>query len=55
MNKSDYVAYLQDEDGNESDLNITEPDPADGSICIHLPDGRWVRLVRTEPVKQSTE
>jgi hypothetical protein len=39
-------AYLQGPDGEETELVVTEPDPADGSICIHLPDGTWVRLVR---------
>lgn len=39
------VAYLQGADGSETTLNITEPDPADGTYCVHLDKERWVRIV----------
>jgi hypothetical protein len=38
-------AYLQGPNGEETELTVTEPSEADGSFCVHLPDGRWVRLV----------
>jgi hypothetical protein len=38
------TAYLQGPDGDEVELTVTEPDERDGSLCIHLPDGRWVRV-----------
>lgn len=43
-------AFLQDADGNEETLSVTEPDPRDGTICIHLPqesDPAWIRVVPT--------
>ncbi len=43
------VAYLQDADGNERTLRVTEPDPEDGTYCIHMDDEgqSWVRIVPT--------
>lgn len=43
----DIVAYLQDADGNERTLDVTEPDPADGSYCVHMDDQgqSWIRIV----------
>lgn len=32
------AAYLQYSDGTEINLNITVPDPEDGTFCIHLPE-----------------
>ena len=43
------VAYLQDADGNERTLHVTEPDPADGTYCV-FPDDEgqgWIRIVPT--------
>ena len=43
------VAYLQDADGNERTLDVTEPDPEDGTFCVHMDDEgqAWVRIVPT--------
>ena len=40
-------AYLQDADGNERTLDVTEPDPADGTYCVHMDDQgqSWIRIV----------
>ena len=39
--------YIQDADGNERTLPITEPDPADGTFCAHMDDEgqSWIRIV----------
>ncbi len=45
------TVYIQDGDGNETVLTVTEPDPADGTFCAHYPakdhrhDPGWVRIV----------
>ncbi len=41
------IAYMQDADGNEETLLVTEPDPADGTFCVHMDDQRqsWIRIV----------
>ncbi len=45
------IVYIQDGDGNETVLTVTEPDPADGTFCAHYPakdhrhDPGWVRIV----------
>lgn len=45
MKAEQYIAYFQDEDGNEHTLKITNCDPDDGTLCIHLDGRSWVRLV----------
>ncbi len=37
--------YLQDADGREHTLLVTEPDPWDGTYCAHLNDESWIRIV----------
>lgn len=41
------IAYLQDADGNERELDVTEPDPKDGTYCVHMDDQEqaWIRIV----------
>ncbi len=43
------VAYLQDADGNENTLRVTEPDPEDGTYCVHMDNQgqAWIRIVPT--------
>ena len=50
-------AYLQGPDGQEIELTVTEPDPADGSYCLQMPtlanqlpwlNAAWVRIVPEE-------
>lgn len=49
--------YLQYSNGNEETLKVTEPDPNDGTLCIHLPESlpeskesdgtvitKWIRI-----------
>ncbi len=45
--KPEIVAYLQDADGNERTLQVTEPDPADNTYCVYLDDEgqAWIRIV----------
>lgn len=45
MNAKQYIAYLQDANGNERTLKVTNPDPDDGTLCAHLDDDSWVRVV----------
>lgn len=53
-------AYLQFDDGFEVDLDVTEPDPPDGSFCVHFNDYDvpavdtsrwWIRICPTEPTR----
>lgn len=41
------TVYLQDADGNERTLQVTEPDPTDGTYCVHMDDEgqSWIRIV----------
>ena len=41
-------AYLQDADGNERTLDVTSPDPDDGTYCVHMDDAgqAWIRIVQ---------
>ncbi len=41
------VAYLQDADGNERTLDVTKPDPEDGTYCVYMDDKgqAWIRIV----------
>lgn len=50
-------AYLQDADGNETELKVQEPDPADGTFLAFAPEGTevtiqdndsWVRITGSE-------
>ena len=50
MNKP--VVYLQGPDGQEYTLNVTSPDPDDGTYCAHMPEKAsglseewWARIV----------
>lgn len=54
MNSQDFNAYIQFPDGHEIELDILEPDPADGSLTLFLPEGcpstvlnsdSWIRIV----------
>ena len=38
------IVYLQDADGNERKLQVTKPDPDDGTYCAHLDDETWIRI-----------
>lgn len=38
-------AYLQGADGSERTLDITQPDPKDGTYCAHMNEETWVRIV----------
>lgn len=50
-------AYLQGPNGEETELEVTEPDPVDGTYCVGLDDlymtkdskvdlrGFWIRIV----------
>jgi hypothetical protein len=44
-------AYLQDSEGGETELRVTEPDPADGTYVVHIhpelhDDGTlWIRVI----------
>ena len=52
MNKP--TVYLQDADGNERTLNVTEPDPEDGTFCAHMDDEgqSWIRIVPDDPTEE---
>ncbi len=43
----DMVAYLQDADGNERTLEVTRPDPFDGTYCVFQDEEgfAWIRIV----------
>jgi len=50
MSPEYYIAYLQTPEGQEKQIKVTNPDPNDGSLCLHLgsdpiPPDSWVRLV----------
>lgn len=44
-------AYLQNADGSERTLVVTEPDPADGTYCAHLSEEQWVRIVPEREIR----
>jgi hypothetical protein len=53
MNKP--TVYLQDADGNERTLPVTEPDPPDGTFCAHMDDEgqAWIRIVPSNQEDQT--
>ncbi len=50
------VAYLQDGDGNERTLLVTQPDPADGTYCVFMDDEptTWIRVVPVARPKEES-
>ena len=39
--------HVQDTNGSEWELEVTSPDPADGTYCAHMSDAVWIRIVPT--------
>lgn len=37
--------YLQDANGNEQELQVTKPDPTDGTYVVHMDEETWIRVV----------
>ena len=49
------TVYLQNADGSERELQVTMPEPNDGTICAHINDDSWVRIIPTDPVDTELE